>query len=284
MIALQLDELVQRAESLPKLPDTTFRLVHVLADPDASIQQIVDIIRFDQTVTTQLLRLCNSAHFGLSRTIASVDDAVRYIGTAELMRLVMAAHTQTLLGPEQAGYGLPPGSLWHHSVGVALGCQVVAEKLAMREQGVLFTVGLLHDIGKIVLNEHVTSEYAEIVRRVNEDSVSFLEAERDVLGVTHPEVGELVAKKWGLPDPIPCCIRYHHEPSALATPDPLVDAVHLSDAACLVFGIGGGDDSQLYRVDETVLERSGLKVSDVENIGASVVHELKSVQALFETE
>ena len=284
MIALQLDQLVRRAESLPKLSDASARLIPVISDPTSTLQQIVDVIRFDQTVTTELLRLCNSACFGLPRPITSIDDAVRFVGTAKLMQLVMVAHTHALLGPEQAGYGLPPGALWRHSVGVALACQILAEQLGMAEKGLSFTVGLLHDIGKIVLNENIGAEYASIVRLVNQERISFLEAERRALGITHAEVGELVARRWGLPDPIPCCIRYHHEPSALPTPDPIVDTLHLADALCLLLGVGGGDDSQMYRVDEAVLERVGVAPGEIETISAAIVHELKSVQQLFSME
>jgi putative nucleotidyltransferase with HDIG domain len=282
--SLQLDQLVQRAESLPKLPAMSVRLIGAVNDPASTLEQIVDIIRYDQTVTTRLLRMCNSAYASLARPITSIDEAVRYVGTAELLRLVMAAHTQTLLAPAQSGYGLRPGALWSHSVGVALGCQAVADRLGVQEKGVLFTVGLLHDIGKIILNEHVGVEYGRITHLVNQESVSFAEAEQRVLGVTHTEIGELVARRWELPDPIPRCVRYHHEPSAPPSPDVLIDAVHVADAACLVFGIGGGDDSQMYRVDQAVLERNGLKTNDIEKLGATVVHELKSVKRLLGVE
>lgn len=284
MTALRLDQLVQRAETLPKLPDTSVRLIRVISDPDSTLRQIVEVIRFDQTVTTQLLRLCNSAYFGLAHPITSIDDAVRYVGTAKLMQLVMAAHTHALLGPEQAGYGLLPGALWRHSVGAALACQILAEQRGMEEKALLFTVGLLHDIGKIVLNEHIGAEYAGIVRMVNEQRIAFQEAERRLLGITHPEVGELLSKRWGLPDPIPACIRHHHEPSALPTPDPIIDTLHLADAICLLMGIGGGDDSQMYRVDPGVLERTGVTGDQIERVGATVVSELKSVGKLFAME
>ena len=257
MIALQLNQLVDQVESLPKLPDTTMRLIRVINDPASTFQQIVEVIRFDQTVTTELLRLCNSAYFGLARHISSIDDAVRYVGTAKLMQLVMAAHTQALLGPAQSGYGLMPGSLWAHSVGVALACEAVANRLGLKEKGLLFTVGLLHDIGKIVLNEFIGEQYADIAQLVNQKGIPFQEAEREVLGVTHPEIGELMAKRWNLPNPIPCCIRYHHEPTALPTPDPIIDVLHLADTTCLLLGVGGGDDNHMYRVDEAVLERTG---------------------------
>ena len=281
MTDLRLRELLQQTDTLPKLPDTTLRLVAVLGDPASGLTQITDAIRYDQAVTTRLLRLCNSAYFGLSRRIVSLDDAVRYVGSTKLMQLVMAAHTQTLLGPAQTGYGLRPGALWLHSVAVALACQSVAERFGTCDKGVLFTVGLLHDIGKIVLNEHVAREYAQIVGLVHGANISFLEAERRVLGITHTEVGQMVASRWGLPEPIPACIRYHHEPQALPTPDPILDALHLADAACLLLGIGGGDDGQMYRVDPVVLERSGMNATDVENLGAGLVDELKCVQKLF---
>ena len=281
MISIQLHDLIQKTDSLPKLPDTTLRLIRVINDPASTFAQMVDVIRFDQTLTTELLKLCNSAYFGLTRHITSIDDAIRYVGTAKLMQLVMAAHTQALLGPEQSGYGLLPGALWRHSVGVALACQLMAERIGMKEKGLMFTVGLLHDMGKIVLNENVGVEYAQIVRTVHEEHISFHEAEERILGITHPIVGELIAKRWQLPNPIPCCIRYHHEPSALPTPDPIVDALHLADAACLLLGIGGGDDGQLYHVDESALERTGMTAGELEKIGATVVLEVKSVQKLF---
>lgn len=281
MIALQLETIVERADALPKLPATTLQLISVVNNPDSTLEQIVDIIRYDQTVTTELLRLCNSAYFGLARIITSIDDAVLYVGTAKLMQLVMAAHTQALMRPEQSGYGLLPGALWNHSIGVAIGARLIAQRLSAGDEGTLFTIGLLHDVGKVVLNENIGAEYGRIVRLVNEANVSFLEAERRLLGVTHPEVGELVARRWKLPDPIPACIRYHHEPSALSEPNRLVDIVHLADAACLLMGVGGGDDSPMYEIDAGAVERTGFTESDVEELGASIVVEVKSIRELF---
>jgi len=281
MISLPLETLIQRTESLPVLPATTVRLIGVINDPASTLKQITDVIQFDQTITAELLKLCNSAYYGLYREITSIDDAIRFIGTGQLMQFVMAAHTQTLLGPEQTGYGLPPGALWRHSVGVAIACQVLAEKAGVKEKGLLFTVGLLHDIGKVILNENIGDEYAAIARVVNDEHIPFHQAEERVLGITHPIVGELVAKQWKLPDPIPCCIRYHHDPSALPAPDPVLDVLHLADAACLLLGIGGGDDNQLYSIDPDALERTGLAANDIEEVGATVVLELKRVQELF---
>ena len=277
-----LEQLVERVERLPRLPDTALRLVSILSDPASSIEQIVDTIRYDQAVTAEVLRLCNSAYFGLSQRVNSIDDAVRLLGTAKVLQLVMSAHVQTMLNRPQEGYGLAPGALWEHSVGVALGCREFSRRLGLSELGLSFTLGLLHDVGKVVLNQYVVAEYTEIVRRVTHEELSFLEAEQQVLGFTHPEVGARLAEVWSLPEPIARSIRYHHDPEELATPDPLVDCVHLADTTCLLIGIGGGMvDALSYRAHPAVLERHELGQRDLEVIGADIVTEMKSVRDLF---
>lgn len=279
MSTYMIDDIITRIRTLPPLPDTVHRLLSVVGDPSSSLPQIVDTIRYDQVLTADVLRLCNSAYFGLSRTIESLDDAVRLLGTVKVLQLVVAAHARTTLNAPQTGYGLAPGMLWRHSIGVALGAQRLARQMRLSQSGVLFTAGLLHDIGKVVLNEFVANEYVEISRRVVEDHTTFVEAEQDVLGFTHPEVGARLAESWSLPETIVRSIRYHHAPDGPETPDPLVDAIHLADSVCISLGIGGGDDGLSYRVNPDVLARRKLMQSDLEAIGAEVVAELKSLQA-----
>jgi len=283
MSAPMMAEIVERVRVLPHLPTTILRLVNVVSDPSSTLRQIVETIRYDQVITADVLRLCNSAYFGLARSVESLDDAVRLLGTVKILQLVMAAHSRAILNRPQAGYGLPAGALWTHSVAVALGAQSLARPLRLTQVGLLFTAGLLHDVGKVALNEYVGREYAEIARRVTDMHMTFCEAERDVLGFTHPEVGARLAESWSLPEAIARCIRHHHEPETLPEPDALVDAVHLSDAVCLLMGVGGGDDSLCYRTDPEVLERHGLTQFDLELLGADLIAELRSVQTVFET-
>lgn len=279
----QLDQILERAESLPRLDNTTTRLITVINDPGSSITQIVDTIRYDAAITTELLKRCNSAYFGIERKITSIDDAARYLGADKLMQLVLAAHSQSMLSPAQSGYGLTPGALWTHSVGVALGAAALGQRLKLPDRGLLFTAGLLHDVGKVILNEHVGEAYAQIVERVQRERQSFVEAEREILGYTHSEVGGLVAERWNLPEPIVLAVRHHHEPSAVRPANPIVDVTHLADVACLLLGIGGGDDGQMYRADAGATTRYELQEHDIDLIGAGVVSELRSVQEIFES-
>jgi len=276
-----LDQIVARVGAMPPLPDTVFRLVNVVSDPESSLQQVVEVIRYDQVLTTEVLRVCNSAYFGLPRTVESIDGAVRLLGTVKIFQLAMSVHARAMLASPLEGYGLPAGALWIHSAGVAVGAQLLARPMQLTQLGLLFTAGLLHDVGKTVLSEFVSEAYTEVVRRVVEDHTSFCEAEQEILGFTHPEVGARLAESWNLPESIVNCIRYHHAPDEPAVPDPLVDAVHLADTISLLLGIGLGDDGLAYRADPAVMERHGLSETDLQTIGVDVIGELRAVQELF---
>jgi len=274
-------DIIECVGSIQPLPDTALKLMKIMSDPKSTLDEIVGTIKYDQGVTSEVLKLCNSAYFGLSRKVTSLEDALVCLGTAKVLQMVMSVHTNNMLAQEQQGYGLDPGILWKHSVAVALASSQFAQKLKLPDSNLAFTAGLLHDIGKVILNEHVAEEFVEIVRLVTDEHLAFVEAERRVLGFSHEEVGAMMAEKWKLPDPIVRCIRYHHAPSDLEPHDPLVDAIYLANCVCLLFGIGLGEDGLCSRADATVLERYKLRHADLEIIGAQVVVELQRVQAMF---
>lgn len=281
MTTCTLDRVLDAIDTLPRLPQTTLKLVQVIHNPRSTIRQIVELIRYDQTITTELLKLCNSAYVGLVRKIASLDEAVRYLGTTKVLQLLVTAHSRTMLSKPQGGYGLPTGALWRHSVAVALAAQLIARRNQTPEAGVLFTAGLLHDVGKVLLNEFVAQEYAEIATRVKAEQCSFYEAERVALGLTHADVGAAIAERWGLHPDLVRCIRHHHDPGELPTPDARVDIVHLADSIATTLGVGCGDDGLQYRADEGALERCGLEPFDVDAIGVELIVELRGVEEMF---
>ena len=274
-------DIIETVGSIQPLPDTALKLMNIMSNPKSTLEEIVGTIKYDQAVTSEVLKLCNSAFFGLSRTVTSLEDALKYLGTAKVLQMVMSVHTNNMLAREQHGYGLDPGILWKHSVAVALASTQFAQKLHLADTNLAFTAGLLHDIGKVILNEHVAEEFVEIVRLVTDDQMAFVEAEHRVLGFSHEEVGAMMAEKWKLPESLVRCIRYHHSPSDLEPTDSLVDAIYLANCVCLLFGIGLGADGLCYRADPAVLERHGLHEGDLEMIGAQTVVDLQRVQAMF---
>jgi putative nucleotidyltransferase with HDIG domain len=277
-----MDAILAKVGEIKPLPGTVLRLIQVINDPRSTVNDIVETIRYDQAITSQILRICNSAYFGLSREIHSLNEAIRYLGMIKILQLVMAVHTNALLAKRQPGYDLAPGVLWKHSVAVAVAASIFAERLAMEKNAsVAFTAGLLHDVGKVVLSEHVAAEFSQIVARVTEKRLSFLEAEHDILGFSHCEIGAKVAEAWKIPEQIVRCIEYHHEPRKAGEPNSLLDAVYLANVVCLLVGVGLGADGLDYRADPVVMERHGLAESDIEFIGAQTMIELKNVEQTF---
>jgi putative nucleotidyltransferase with HDIG domain len=277
----RIDELVARVNELPPLPDTILRLLGVLHDPDATVADMVEAIRYDQAVTAEILRVCNSAYFGLPRGLHSLSDAMRYLGTLRVVNLVVAMHANSMLGRPQPGYGLPAGALWRHSVGVALASSAFSDRINLVNRGLCFTAGLLHDIGKVLMSEYVAGEIGKILDEVGTGKFSFLEAEERVVGFSHAEVGERLAMQWRLPEPIVRCIRYHHQPQQLLPPDPLVEVVYLANCVCLLCGVGLGVEELTYRADAAVMERHHLQECDLEVIGAQMLTDLRNVEQAF---
>jgi putative nucleotidyltransferase with HDIG domain len=275
------DELLKKMGALPPLPGTAVKLIGLLNDPRSSVQDMVEVIKYDQAVTGQVLRLCNSAFFGLPRAVTSLHDAMSALGMVKVLQVVMAVHTNTMLYRKQIGYGLERGMLWKHSVAVALAASEIGQRVDEGKVNLLFTAALLHDIGKVVLNEYVAADFLEIVRRVNMERISFVEAENRVLGYSHAEIGGKVAEMWRLPEPIVRCVRHHHDPDGLGSPDELVDVVYLANCLCRFLGIGIGEESSTAGADEAVLRRRGFEPGDMEEIGARTLAGLKRVEEMF---
>jgi len=277
----RMEEILARVGEIQPLPGTILHLIDVINDPRSSINEIVETIRYDQALTTRMLRICNSAYFGLSREVCSLEEAMRLLGTVKVLQILMAVHTGALLRRGQEGYGLEPGVLWKQSVATALASTLFAERTKPDNTSLTFTAALLHDIGKVVLNSHVTAEFVEIVRRVNEEGASFIEAEQQVLGFSSTEIGALLAEAWKLPETIIRCIRYHRTPGELDPPDVVVDTVYLATCVCMLCGVGLGSDGLCYRADSRVMERYRLKESDLEVIGAQMLVDLKRVESIY---
>lgn len=283
----RVEEIMARIGKIQPLPGTILRLIDVMNDPKSTIDDLVESIRYDQALTSRMLGICNSAFFGLSREVHSLEDAMRYLGTVKVLQILMAVHTSALLCRGQEGYRLEPGVLWRQSVATALASSLFAERTQPANPSLAFTAGLLHDVGKVALNEYVSEDFTRIVRLVTErngDSptgLTFLEAEEQVLGVHSTEIGARLAETWKLPEPIVRCIRYHRTPGMLDPSDVLVDTVYLANCLCMLCGIGLGADGLAYRADPAVMQRYGLKESDLESFAAQTWEDLRRVESLF---
>ncbi len=265
-MSVSLEDIVRGVDSLPALPAVMGEVIRIIDDPYSTARELNEAILRDQSITAQVLRLSNSAYYGYSRRIATVDKAIGVLGFATIRDLVVAASVHNILSKKVKGYQIAAGDIWRHSLSCATASRAIARRVHYPEGDQVFIAGLMHDIGKVVLNNYVAEAYDEIIQRVQERRQTFSEAEESVLGFTHAAVGARVADKWNLhPDHVEA-IACHHTPLDASLNPSLTAIVHIADAIIRTMGIGLGGDGLYYPLVGEALELFGLKEKDVERI------------------
>lgn len=250
--------LVSRINRLPSMPSLYLELTKLLADEDVSLDQIGEVISRDIAMTAQILKLVNSAFFGLPRELATPGEAVSYLGVEILKALALALNVFSQFNSTPVP-GFPIQEVWRHSMAVATGARQLArcENAYATVVNESFTAGVLHDAGQLVLLTNFPTEYSDVAERMKTRGLSELDAEREVFGTSHVEVGGYLFGLWGLPVPVVEAIGLHHQPgqcvekrfSALTT-------VHVANAL-----LGGADKpapGTPSAVDETYLREVGV--------------------------
>lgn len=263
---LSLEEIVNRVNDLPALPQIVVKVLQLTDDPNSTVKELSEVICQDQVLTAKVLRLANSAYYGYPRRIGSIVEAIVMLGFKAIRNLVMAASVQKILHQSVAGYRLDAGELWRHSIACAMAAHKIGKRVGYRKSDETFIAGLLHDIGKVVLSVYVSEVYGEIIKRVKESRISFAQAERDVMGFTHADVGARVVDRWNLPQQYVEAIAYHHEPELGKENPMLVAIVHLADIMCMMMGIGLGSDGMYYAVSSEAFSVLGLSSAEAESI------------------
>ena len=208
-------ELVAKVKNLPPVPHAALKLVSLLDQPSVSNDEVVQALRCDNVLTAKLLRACNSPYFGLAEPVTSVDQAVFLLGHQQILHIVLTIAFGSAMVVPLPGYAVEASELWRHSLVTATAGELIASEFTDLnvEPPVAFTIGLLHDIGKLVLSQTLTADIqADIRRRIEQDKLARVEAEKAVLGTDHGEVGAQLLQSWHLPDDLVEAVANHHQP------------------------------------------------------------------------
>ena len=227
-----LRKLVKRVDNLPTLPQVVSRMVSAMANPGTSAADIEKIISTDQAITAKMLKVVNSSFYSFSRRIGSVCEAVVMLGFNTIRNLAITCSLfHTFKGQNWEGFD--QRRFWDHSIGAAVFSRYLGRRLASSIDGEdLFVMGLLHDIGKLVLEQFCPDRFEAVLARMRDDGVSFLQAETDETGVTHAEIGRWLCTQWNLPSRLAEAVGQHHEPHAATEAIRACALVHLANAFC----------------------------------------------------
>jgi putative nucleotidyltransferase with HDIG domain len=249
---------LKKLEGLPTLPPIVQRLNLMIEDEKTSIHQIANLIEKDQVITSKILRLANSAFYGFPKKVSTVQNALILLGINVVKVLIITSSIFEIIYKEDVG-------LWEHSIGVAACSRILAEKVGLKEPQEVATAGLLHDLGRIIQKVSFKEEYEKILE-LTKNGKDPLQAEKEILGIDHAEMGSFIMKTWNLPDRLVEAVDAHHEFEKAKEFKKEAAVVHLSDILIHVRGYG----SSLYRkvppLQEKALKTLKLNLFEIKDI------------------
>jgi putative nucleotidyltransferase with HDIG domain len=261
---IEVAELLKGIEGLVTLPDVFIRINQLIEDPESTSADIAQVVGQDPSFTVRLLRVANSPFYGFSSTIDTVSRAVTLIGTNQVRSLALATSVaRTFAGLPNELVSME--NFWHHSLYCALTARILAKRIYKSDAEAVFTAALLHDIGELVIFNRRPEQARKALELVLDsgDELPVYQAEREVMGFDHAQVGGELAHQWNLPPLLEECIAHHHD-LANAQRYPMETAVvHIANILALMAEVDTLDPDDVEPVDPAAWEITGLDAEEI---------------------
>ncbi len=245
--------ILRTLKDLPPMPEVAQKARKVVSDESSNFTDLAKVIETDQAIAARVLKLSNSPYYGVRGSVTSIQHASVVLGMKTLNEVLTLACASSVLGSELKGYGQASGDLWKHSLAVAGCAKIIANSKNPGLADDAFSAGLIHDCGKLVLDEFVFERQGDFQKYMSEGNRTFPEAEKAVLGFEHADLAGEICDKWKIPKKLSIAIKYHHNPSRLQVNE-LAYIVHTADAIAMMSGIGAGIDGMMYQIDNMAAE------------------------------
>ncbi|MCL2183182.1 MAG: HDOD domain-containing protein [Chitinispirillia bacterium] len=255
-------KIVEDVDSLPSLPSIVVKLIEVVNTTDSSAEDAAELIEKDPALTSKMIRLANSAFYGIPRSISSVTSAVVVLGFNTIRSLVLSASVAKMFNGKHA---LDMDSFWKHSVITAMSAKIIVRHLMsvrMMDPESAFCAGVLHDIGKLIFSQYMPEDYSAVCKYAKEKNIPIVEVEDKVFGVNHAKMGKILADRWSLPLDLEYAIVHHHDPENADKAAHLANIIHLADIITHKLGCNLWDGE--VHMQESVKCRSELKIGDAD--------------------
>jgi HD-like signal output (HDOD) protein len=230
--------LVGAVDDLPTIPIVATKVLQLLDDPDVSVEEIADLMLTDQVMTARVMKLLNSPVYKPAQEITSLKRALVYLGLRHVRELALT--TSVINAFDGTSGALELNAFWEQSFGVGMVSKIIAQKVGYQDLEKAYIAGILHNLGVVFLSNFLRDPFMEVLEHIKAHPVKLVDAEAELLGTTHCEIGLCMARKWNFPDAYCDVIAHHHNPGE-ATVDPVLCAiVNLSDLFCSVRGLNYG--------------------------------------------
>lgn len=263
-------QILLSVEHLPAIPDVVIKARRIMENPEGGIRALANTLEKDTSLVSRILRLANSAYYGLSGKVTSIQVASVLLGEKILSEIIETAGISGLMRKPLPGYDLKPGSFWQHNLAVGVGARLIARKRNPQYEPDAFMMGILHDVGKLLLEPYVFKYREHFHSLLVDANQSWLQAEKLVLGFDHAEFAEYVCRRWHFSETIFRPIRYHHYPSR-SSDNFMAYTLHVADYIATISGLGIGSDDLLYHLEDGALTFLALRQQDISDLLYQVV-------------
>ncbi|MFQ5590484.1 MAG: HDOD domain-containing protein [Phycisphaerae bacterium] len=270
------DKAVASIGDIATLPEITIRIIGIVEDPKSTARDLHDVIKNDPALSVKVLKVVNSAFYGLPGQVASVDRAIILLGLSAVKNIAIAASIARLFKGSRISEQFSAADLWRHSVGVAVAARDIAK--ASPHPGMpdeVFVAGLIHDIGTMVARQAFPDQFAEVIDRSTEGDVGFLECERQVIGADHQAFGVGLTTKWKFPRHLRAAVGFHHNPENLSVElRNMAMLIRLADVLCCQEKIGFYLTAREDAITEEMLDMLSVTKEQVEEIRSNLSEKL----------
>ncbi len=279
----ELEKLLAGAEALPPCPAVLSKVAEICRDPASSARDLGNVIATDEALTSRLIKVVNSAYYGLRGTVATVTQAVVVLGYQEIKNMVYAVRAEDVFRGGDVSGGIDLLALWDHSLQVAVLAREFSYRLRYPIPEEAFVAGIIHDIGQVVLNQLLGAEYRKFRDRCHADGQDLASAEVEEFGASHAEIGRRLAEKWNFPDALQAAVAHHHElPEGEEGVSGVAPFVLGANQVTVARGRGGDARAALGDVPPAVLKFLRLDMVRLEESMAKAAEEYSRIRGTFD--
>ena len=274
-------KILRNLVNLPPMPHIILKAKEIMEDPNSSLKDLAGVIETDQAIVARVLTLANSAYYGVSGMVSSIQHASVLLGQKTLGELITISASSRLLSKRLKGYKVEPESLWKHSLAVAFGSKIIVQQLVPELADDAFIAGLLHDAGKIILDPYVHERHEAFEKFLKDGDKSFLNAEHEILGFDHAEIMSRATRFWRFSETQSIAIRFHHYPS-VSENNQLAHIVHLANYLAHTAGMGADGNTSEPELEPGVLKFLGISAESLDVVLDEVVDSITKLEKEYQ--
>lgn len=262
------DQAISSIGDIATLPEITIKIIGIVEDPKSTARDLHELIKNDPALSAKVLKVVNSAFYGLPGQVASVDRAIILLGLSAVKNIAIAASIARLFKGKRISEEFSAADLWRHSVAVAVSAHALAKMSVhpcMPDE--IFVAGMIHDIGTLVERQTYPEEFAEVIERCSNSDIDFLECEREIIGADHQAFGVGLTTKWKFPRHLRAAVGFHHNPEALSVElRNMATIIQIADILCCQEQVGFYLTHRNEMITPEMLELIGLTMEQVNEV------------------